>query len=166
MNALIKWILPGLVTVAVLTAAANWLEGDAIEAGIGKKIEKALGRDHPWAELAMERRDVTVSGLAPSAEVSRDAFARIASVTGIREVVDNSGLLPVASPYRFLAERNEAGLSLSGNAPDIQTRDAILKLAKKAAGGAKIEDAIELAAGAPSGFAEAVEGAMNDPLDP
>jgi OOP family OmpA-OmpF porin len=62
---------------------------------------------------------------------------------------------PTASPYRFLAMRQPAGLVLEGYVASEEDRAAILTVARKKFGGTQVVDRLAYAGGAPDGYVEA-----------
>lgn len=149
-----SWIWPGVAAVACLTALALWLEHKVVEADLEARTLAALEQQHGWARLALDGRDLTLQGEAP-AEESRSAALQIArDVYGVRIVRDETRLLPLEAPYRFSAEKTEAGVTLTGFAPDQATRAAIVAQLSQMLPGIAISDQIKLARGAPDKLME------------
>ncbi|MGI9356503.1 MAG: OmpA family protein, partial [Rhizobiaceae bacterium] len=67
---------------------------------------------------------------------------------------------PVISPYRWAADYDGNRLILNGFVPDTASHDSITKAAKTELPDAALEDRMEIAAGAPDGFADAVGFAL------
>jgi len=153
-----KWFLPGLLTVALLSAFALWMKASAIESDLLAKSNKTLkDNGFNWAIVEMDGRDAVVTGLAPS-EGSQPLSASLVDNTYDVRVVDNRTVLMAAqSPYIFSAEKTGNTVIVSGYAPDESTRARIITGAEKALPSAEIANEIELARGAPQKFVEMTE---------
>ncbi|WP_422370797.1 OmpA family protein [Hoeflea sp.] len=150
------WIWPGVATVACLTALAVWLNLDTVEADLKGRVTAALAADHAWAGIALDGRDLTLQGLAPSAENQAEALSIAQKAYGVRMVIDETGLLPEQSPYSFSIEKTENGLVLSGFAPDTATRARLIARLSETLPGIALLDQLKLARGAPDEFAALV----------
>jgi len=148
-----KWIWPGILTVVILTALANWFRGGLIEEDLTAKSMDGLAAAHPWASVALDRRDLTLRGTAPSREAAADALKLADEAYDVRIAIDATEPLAIASPYKLDIEKAEGAIVVSGNVPDHKTRADILAAVNENAAGATVEDKLELAAGAPEGFA-------------
>ncbi|WP_420410055.1 OmpA family protein [Hoeflea sp.] len=144
-----SWIWPGVATVACLTALAVWLQLDPVETDLKKRTEAALAADHGWAGVALAGRDLTLQGLAPTAENQAEALEIARKTYGVRTVIDETGLLPVQSPYTLSLEKGENGLVLSGYAPDMATRARLITMLSETLPGIALLDQLKLARGAP-----------------
>ncbi|MEM9330986.1 MAG: OmpA family protein [Pseudomonadota bacterium] len=156
----IKWIVPGLITVAVLTVVSVLFFAEAIQNDLTAKASKSLNSAHPWATVELEGRDLTLSGTAPTQDDQNAALGLAKDAYDVRIVKNASDLLPVVSPYVFSATKRDGKITLSGTAPKIQTKDALLQAAKKIDRGAELEDNLTLAAGASENFAEDAETSL------
>ena len=67
---------------------------------------------------------------------------------------------PRASPYRFAVERRPGSVAMSGHVPSPDDRRSIQAAARRKVGGAAIDDALVFASGAPDGFVDATETAL------
>lgn len=95
----------------------------------------------------------TIAGRPKSWEVYRDLEGRLSAggPGGLRLVAD--GLVPVPpSPYRFALTATDGVATVEGHLPDVAARDRVLAALKAAFG--RVDGAVELAPGAPKGFAE------------
>jgi OOP family OmpA-OmpF porin len=99
-------------------------------------------------------RQLALSGSGPA----RDQLDRLPDAVR-RNLPRNVALGPVsltpvpASPYLFTARRGEGRVSLSGYAPDEDTRDMLQKTAERRFVGEAVSAGIHIADGAPDGFA-------------
>lgn len=157
-----SWIWPGVAAVACLTALALWLEHKVVEADLETRTLAALEQQkHGWARLALNGRDLTLQGEAPAEESQSAALEIARDVYGVRIVRDETRLLPLETPYRFSAEKTEAGVMLTGFAPDQATRAVIVAQLSQMLPGIAISDQIKLARGAPDNLIELVAYGMS-----
>lgn len=144
------WIWPGLAAVACLSALAIWFNTGIIETDLRTRTMSALRLDHPWAQVLITGRDLTLSGLAPD-EDSRDGALSLArNIYGVRDVSDASVLLPEEKPYKLSAEKTLNGITLSGFVPNESERANILSTLTGLLPGIAVSDQMKLARGAPA----------------
>jgi OOP family OmpA-OmpF porin len=67
---------------------------------------------------------------------------------------------PRVSPFRFLAERRDGKIFVTGYVTKEEDRQAILAAAHRVAGAADVNDSLTFASGAPAGFASAAAAAV------
>ena len=148
-----KWVLPGLIAVALLTGLAGMLRSGPVEKDLTAKAGEALSASHSWASVELDGRDLKLSGLAPSDEAIADA-ARIAGEAYDVRVVDASGvkLLPEAKPFTVSAVKTGDKVELTGYAPSAEMREQIASTLSAALPGIAIDNKLELARGMPQGF--------------
>lgn len=150
-----SWIWPGVAAVACLTALALWLEHKVVEADLQTRTLAALEQqEHGWARLALDGRDLTLQGEAPGEESQSEALEIARDVYGVRIVRDETRLLPLEAPFQLSAEKTEAGVTLTGFAPDQATRAGIVAQLSQMLPGIAISDQIKLARGAPDNLME------------
>ncbi|MEQ8479369.1 MAG: OmpA family protein [Hoeflea sp.] len=147
-----SWIWPGVTTVASFTALAVWFHLDPFESDLKDRTAAALAKDHAWAGVALDGRDLTLQGLAPSEQSRAEALEIARQTFGVRTVIDETGLLPVQSPYVLSLEKTESGLVLNGFAPDMATRARLIGLLSETLPGIALLDQLKLARGAPEEF--------------
>lgn len=159
-----KWIWPGLVTTALLTALVVWFESGRIEADLARAARTAIGASGGWAVLEFDGRDLRIGGLAPDEASQQAAVAAVRGVAGVRQVSDITGLVPILSPYRLKGEKTAAGVTLTGFAPTAAKEVELLDTVAAALPGIQITPRIQHARGAPdelialAGFAAAQFG--------
>ena len=93
-----RWIAPGLLAVAILSALALWLNAARIEAELAAGADRRLaaaGLD--WARVEMDGRDARVTGVAPLEGLEDDAVG-VAAGGGVRTVVVDTALLDNRQP--------------------------------------------------------------------
>ncbi|MEL6967847.1 MAG: hypothetical protein AAGM04_10745, partial [Pseudomonadota bacterium] len=148
-----KWIWPGFLTIAILSALAVWWKAADIQTDLKAKAEAALqAQGQGWATVTMDGRDATVSGAAPN-EASQGTAQTVADgAYDVRIVADASTLIPSQSPYRLSAKRDGNTIEINGFVPDETTRAGVIAAAEAAVPGATIEDKTVLARGAPAGL--------------
>ena len=149
-----KWIWPGILAVIVLTALSTWFRADPVENDLTAKATGDLAEKHSWASVELDGRDLTLRGTAPSPEAAADALKISESAYDVRIVQDATELLAEASPYKLTAVKSDGSLVLTGNVPNDDVRAELITAAESVAPGAKVEDKMTLARGAPKGFGE------------
>jgi Outer membrane protein and related peptidoglycan-associated (lipo)proteins len=163
-----KWIWPGLVTTAFLTALVVWFETGRVEAELAARAQAALGPTAAWARLDLSGRDLAVTGFAPDEAAQAAALAAVHGVAGLRTVRDLTSLLPVQTPYRLTGEKGEGGITLTGFVPSDEARTKLLDTVSAALPGLELKANVDFARGAPddliarAGFAAAQFGHLAD----
>ena len=148
-----KWIWPGILTIAILTALALWMKSDFIENDLSAKATSALSESgQSWASVEMDGRDATLLGSAPSEAAQADAELLTDEAYDVRVVDNRTDLMAAQSPYILSAKRDSNSVELDGFVPDEATRSAIVASAGEALPGTSITDKMVLARGAPESF--------------
>ena len=86
-----KWLLYSPVAVLPFLAAMSLGTGPAQEKLLARAVSALESAAAPWARVAVSGRDLTLTGLAPTAADRDRALAAIAGVPGVRRV-DAAGL--------------------------------------------------------------------------
>ena len=117
------WVWPGILAVGLLLLISMFLKAGSIENDLTKRALGKLSADHPWASVELDGRDLSISGVAPSADAKQDALKiadgvfrdRDAGTWGVR-VVDGSAIdeLAVQSPFVTSGKFDGSTLTLSG----------------------------------------------------
>lgn len=126
---LLKWVLPGTVTVLGGTVAALAMSSNAMTTDLSQRsdaILRASGAD--WAHVAFTSRNAHLSGTVPSAAERDRAIARITDLSGVRSVEQSVTIAPLANPYRIDVSVEDGVLTLSGSVPDNELRDQLSAL--------------------------------------
>jgi OmpA-OmpF porin, OOP family len=120
--------------------------GDALSAG-----------NHSFAKIeAINGRDVTLSGEAPSEEAKFAAIRDVDKVWGVRAVADNMTVAaapaepPAPSPYLFQAGLSGGVLTLTGSVPSEDARRELLINAQAQFPGVRVDDQLTVRAEAPA----------------
>lgn len=127
---LLRWIVPGLVTV--LGGTTLCLAMTSTDIGNDLMAQGVAAAEHggyDWAELSFDMRDVTLAGTTTDQSMVDALSLRLASIPGFRSVTTNVTLAPVASPYRLEASLENGAIALAGGVPDEMTRQRLLTLA-------------------------------------
>lgn len=160
-----RWWL-GLVPLAVLWAASNWLVQDRIEAELAARSERALapaGRAEAataWARVEPSGRDLRLTGTAPSTTTKQAVLARLRSVPGVRRIEDAATAFADQHPFTWTATREAGRLVLAGAVPAAE-REAVLDKARQAFPAIATADEAVSAGGAPDAFAAAAALALD-----
>ncbi|MHA6691930.1 OmpA family protein [Devosia sp. A449] len=124
---LIKWVAPGLATVLGGTSLCLAMTSGEIATDLAAKSATAMAvSGHDWAELALDGRDLTLSGTATDPIAVKAATTRLASIAGLGPVTTEVALAPLAKPYQFTARIKQGAVSLAGGVPDEATRQRLL----------------------------------------
>jgi OmpA-OmpF porin, OOP family len=150
------WLLPGLLTLIVLTAIAVLVRGGPIEADLTTRSLQMLETDGtPWASASLDGRDATLTGTAPTLAAQAAALSAMERVAGVHRI-DASGLdvLPLADPYTLTLAVDAQSATVSGSFPDGVTRASLMDDLRALIGDKTLVDETTLARGAPSGFTD------------
>lgn len=141
---LLKWVVPGLITVLAGSTLALAMTSTDIANDVAAQTSATVQRSgFDWAELTYAMRDLTLSGTTTDQRYVDAAQERLALVPGVRSVAANVTLAPLASPYRLEASLADGKIALSGGVPDDTTRQMLLARANIEQG------ALELRSGMP-----------------
>ncbi len=165
MGAIGRWIWPGLFTIAILSFLAVWTAADRIEADISSRTIVALEENGlAWADLAIDGRDVRLSGSASTASSRESAASTVLRTYGVRIVDDRTDLVAEQSPYTFSAERvpspDGGSITFRGFVPDDPSREVLVQQAKERFPGLTVTDELVLARGAPESYRTNAEFAL------
>lgn len=126
-----KWVIPGILTVLLGTAATVQFTKSDIEQDLTSRSETALSSESMlWAKVHFDGRDALLSGLSPSQAQSEAATTILGALHGVRSVVHTVDIAPVASPYPFAAKISGEEVSIEGGVPDEAARKSLLDIAK------------------------------------
>ena len=160
------WLVPTGGAAALLTAVGWLVSFGPIAEDVSGRAAEQLKRDgHGWAKIAIDGRDVTLTGIAPSEAAVRLALDAADRVFGVRVVEAKATVVPLADPYVFSAARDGDKVTLSGTIPSEESRAALLAWAKKVMPEATIVDGTTVARGAPANFAPAAAFAVGQLAD-
>lgn len=150
------WLLPGLLTLVLLTAIAVLVRGGPIEADLTARSLQMLENDGtPWASAALDGRDVTLSGTAPTLAARDAAITAAQRVAGVYRIDTASlAVLPLADPYTLSLTVDPQSVTVTGSFPDGVTRASLLDDARAMIGNKTLVDETVLARGAPIGFSD------------
>ncbi len=116
---LLKWAAPGAVTVFTGTLAALVMTTPNALADLRGQGDASLDDSGlSWAHIALDGRDVLLTGTTDTQDSRDQAIALLASIPGIRTVIQNVAIAPAMSPYRIDVKVENAAISLSGGVPN------------------------------------------------
>lgn len=147
-------LVAGAITVSrphiaeSLTSAANV---------ITRECSSGEGNQELWLRIEASGRDLIALGEAPDDERRMAALARLATLPGLRRLIDRTGRVEEASPFVWTASMTESGrIVLTGSRPtEIGASALAARLASALPSGTQFTDHARAARGAPPGFAEA-----------
>ncbi|MCI9881047.1 BON domain-containing protein [Methylobacterium goesingense] len=155
--------LPGLALILGLSAA--WITPRfetqlGVEADAIARATAAAGAE-PWLRVAVDGRDLLVTGEAPDAATRDAAHRRLAAIEGVRRVVGPVGVVELASPFVWIATRERDGVALTGVRPaEIGAGALAEQLTPALEPGMVLRDRARAALGAPTDFATAAAYAL------
>ncbi len=144
----LKWLIPGLLTVAGGTVLAVVQTGAAVTSDLGGRAEAVLDKQQfGWADVSVDGRQLVLSGTATTQQAIDDALTRLSGVRGISGVASRVALAEMLSPFALSATLKNGQVTLDGAYPSEPVHTRILA----AAGPAPI-DQTRLHSGAPDAF--------------
>ena len=155
--------VPDPATRAQINQAAKSIAGadvaDAMAYKSGKADALAAGAAFALGEFARftkgsaEFNDgaLTISGLAGSSPAYEQAMAALKTLPNGVTLAKANLEAPLAKPFVFSASSADGSVKLTGEAPSIESRDALVAEAVKMFPGAKIDNELTIASGAPAG---------------
>lgn len=149
----------GLVPLALLWGAGNFILSDAVQRDVARRavaIAAETAGEAPGARAIAAQvtgRDVWISGEALSADGATKAMARLRAEFGVRRALGGLSQVVAKAPYSWAAMRDGNSALLSGFVPDEATAKANVATARTMLPGLRVDDRQELAFGAPVGFA-------------
>lgn len=145
-----RWLW-GLIPLAMLSWISLHLNQQIIESDLKVRTTEALERAGlGWANAEFDGRDAILTGRATEESEPAKATELVRRVWGVRIVDQRTDLVEKVERYVWSATRSEGNrLRLSGYVPGEQTRRAVLSAARAAFPGARVEDAMQIARGAP-----------------
>lgn len=145
------WIFQsGLVAVGATVVAGIVSFGPIAEDVSTRAAERLVGEGKAWAKVAIDGRDVTLTGMASEPNDRLLAVAAADRVFGVRIVTDETSVLPLASPWVWGIEKTENTSRLTGAVSGEGARAQMRAAAGAALGAASIADETIFARGAPS----------------
>lgn len=160
--------VPDPATRAQIHQAAQSIAGaaitDAMDYKSGKSDALAAGAAVALAEFARFSKGsaqfsdgaLTISGLAVSSPAYEQAMTALKQLPPGVTLVRADLQAPLARPFVFAAASADGSVKLTGEAPSIASRDAIVAEAVRLFPGARIDNALTIASGAPAGDFEGV----------
>ena len=145
-----RWLW-GIIPLLVLSWVAVQAEHGRLERDLAERARLALvDGGFAWALTEFKARDAILTGRAPQESEPGKAADALASVWGVRVVDNKAGLLDKAETYLWSASRRNNRIRLTGYAPSIAARQAILGVTKASFPGFEVVDRTTLARGVPS----------------
>ncbi len=143
-----RWIIPGLIVILGGTSLAVMATAATISSDLGARSTRALtASGTKWAEISFDARDATLFGTVADPVQVEAARQLIAELHGVRSVLTQVDIAPLARPYPFTASIDNGVIGLSGGVPNAATRQQLL------AGVAAKDLGLELRSGQPDRLA-------------
>lgn len=157
-----RMIWPGLVTIFSLSMLAIWFHHNSVEFELRNSALTKLSEDHDWAEVRLNGRDLSLFGVSPSVSSQGEAIDKLRQVMGVRVVIDQTTLLPIATPFMTTISLSAGEIRIIGNLPVQNDKIQVIKLLSQAVPAVSILDEAKPARGAPEMYISLVEGALKD----
>ena len=161
-----KWIWPGLVTTALLTALSAWFLSGPVEQDLAVRSGQELtAKGFPWATVSFSGRDAVLSGVSEGEGAQSSAAETVLNTYGVRVVANQSTLPQKADPFAFSAIKNAEGVTLKGNFAASKAHAEFVASVEKSMPGIAVKDEMTLAAGKPEGFDDLAAFAVSQLAD-
>src|SRR5437879_731021 len=152
MHGLFRWSSkwwPGVIPLVVFWAIAAWTSTPPLESDLAARSASAL-KDTVLdkTRIAVAGRDVTFAADAFSEDGRRSAVAAVEAVPGVRQVNDETRLVPEAKPFVWSAERDVVRVTLRGNGPLPASKGRLLDAARAGLAGVEVVDQMNMSRGA------------------
>jgi outer membrane protein OmpA-like peptidoglycan-associated protein len=145
-----RWLW-GIIPLLVLSWVAVQAEHGRLERDLVARTSTALAQSGMlWAMAEFNGRDAILTGRAPEEDEPGKAAETLAVVWGVRTIDNRAGLLDRAETFWWAASRRNNRIRLTGLAPSISARQAILGVTKATFPGFEVVDRTTLARGVPS----------------
>lgn len=118
---LLKWVAPGAVTILGGTMAALAMATPDMLADLRGQGDANLSKgDFAWAHIALDGRDLHLTGTVESDARRDEAMALLSKIPGIRNVVETVAIAPLMAPYQVDVTIEDGALILSGGVPNAE----------------------------------------------
>ncbi|MFT4098439.1 MAG: BON domain-containing protein, partial [Rhodoblastus sp.] len=145
--------MSGLIPLVLLFIVAIVLKPHEIREDLTERAAAAVATAGLSRNaVSVAGRDVTLRGMAFSADDQNRAVAVADAVDGVRLVTNGVEIPAEAKPFAFAAARDGDAIVLTGSVPDPESRAKIVAAARTVA--PKVEDRLAYARGAKPGFAD------------
>ncbi len=169
-------LLLGLIALALLFFLCIRKHTPVIQEDIQTRTSTVLSSvPTDWTHVAVDGRNVTLTGIAPTEELrekAADMARAVAGVVSVDNQITVAKLTPVPvpdpepvaiqSPYKSLFTKTTSGIILSGLVPDEEHRQTLLRLAEAKFGAENVTDNLEIGAGAPESWLQVVTSAITN----
>lgn len=150
-----RWVW-GLPPLALLIVLAVSFAETPVTADIAKRVGGQLAaQGFDWAKVEVTGRDIRLTGQALTPDAQAQAVAAAGQVAGARLVDNATSIIALRRPYLWSAAKAGGTITLTGVVPSEASRVQVVGRARQVSQGAEVIDRLELARGAPDGFAEA-----------
>ncbi|MGF1643866.1 MAG: OmpA family protein [Thiotrichales bacterium] len=172
MNARLPPVLLGLAAFALIAYFCVAQHAARIEREIQGATQQALvAGGLGWVNAITDGRDVILSGFAPDSAArgaAAEMIAALPGVNGVKNRIEIARVEPVtvqsSGPYVATVTLRDDRVTLNGAIPSDAERQALLQVARARFGADNVIDRLEVAPGAPSKFALALEEAVLNQL--
>lgn len=123
----LRWLAPGMATVAVGTLLTVLSTSANIASDLTARSADALmGQGLGWADVAVDGRNVTLSGTAADNAIIGNAVVTLGQVHGIGHVQSRAITAPLSNPYTITATLKDGEVALIGAIHDESLREILV----------------------------------------
>ena len=145
-----RWLW-GLLPIAMMSWVAVLGHRESIENDLTTRAKSVLTHSgHSWAMVRFMGRDGVLTGQTLDETEPAKAWQAIYDTWGVRALDNQTGLIEKVDRYAWVATRNGDAIRLEGQVPSEAVRRDIGQMIRTAIPGAKLEDKMVLARGAPA----------------
>lgn len=142
--------------VAVVLGLWGWVqvkERPALEGDIRKRAVQFLKQaGHEWVNIAIDGRDVILSGAAPHKGAALEAANLLYGVWGVKVVDQRASILPPVDPYLFQATRNGNTVDVAGFVETSDDRSRMWSSLRRVLPGMTVKGELKIGGGQPPGW--------------
>jgi outer membrane protein OmpA-like peptidoglycan-associated protein len=121
-----KWIGPGVVTLLCGTAVCVAVAREDISNTLQLSSQSLLkSSSADWAEVSASGRNLILSGTATDEAQLNDVEQRLGNQPGVRQLVAQVNVAPLAAPFALTANVSGERISLSGAVPSAELQKAL-----------------------------------------
>ena len=123
---LLKWVAPGVATLFGGTITALAMTTPSMLADLGGQGAHRLSDDGlTWAHVAVQGRDLVLSGTTDTLARRDAATALLAALPGVRTVKQEVTLAPLADPFLIHVSVESGNVSLYGYVPNAELKRSL-----------------------------------------
>lgn len=157
-----RWVIAAVATIVILLVVGSVGDKAETDAELSARVADRLADEGlGWVETEVTGRKVTIVGAAATEDERAKAVRTISAMPGVAGVVDQTEVLPAASPYQFVVTVDGDAVVAQGSLPSSSVVETIKSELSAAFGDNVTATDVKAASGAPENFRLAVETALS-----